>query len=637
MRSLFLSVLILTGLNCYSQIIDTLKSYSLNEVVVTASRNEKLLKKTPEVMHVITSNDIEQLSISSTGEILEYLTGVNIESGTGSGYPKRSIVSLDGFPANYSLVMVDGIRLLTDHLHTGPNIDLIPPENIDRIEVIKGAASAQYGSDAMAGVINIITKKASDKAESGISISGGSYETYNTTLSVRTPVSEKISISTFSNYEQSAGIPLISPVNRIGNMGYAIFSTMNNLKWDINEKSSLSSNLYYTQNSMEFKNDNVYGRMVLSSVDYESDITKNLHAATRLKYSHWDAEQSGENNTMFNPEIYVSWNKLKNNIITAGADFRYNKFSRTSVLEKSQNAIGAFIQDEIELDKLSFLMALRYDHVGKNTPVITPKIAAMYQVLNNLRVRASFGRGFHAPTIQELYEEGYGHGGRAYRFGNPDLQAEYSLTTTFSIEYEPVKNFQLLIHSYYNLINDMITPIYSGVWEENPDTNTVIDKWVRTNIHKARIFGIETTIRYQLNDKLLLEGGYNYTDNQNITTGGQLPYYPGESFFSKIIYNFKLSPMVSGSCFVSLRTTKNRSAWDWKPSVGSDYTNPDGLITELKDYQLINTGIKLRYNNKINLYLNVGNILGQNIQRLDDALTEVDGEPTWKIGCLVNF
>jgi outer membrane receptor protein involved in Fe transport len=377
--------------------------------------------------------------------------------------------------------------------------------------------------------------------------------------------------------------------------------------------------------------------MVMSSMDYESRINKNMILTTRLKYSHWDAEQAGENNTIFNPEMYVSWDKLKNNIITAGADLRFNKFTRTSVLEKNQNGIGAFIQNEIELDKLSVLMALRFDHVENITSVITPKFAVMYQALDNLRLRASCGRGFHAPTIQELYEEGYGHGGRAYRFGNPDLQPEYSLTTTFSVEYTPVKNLQVLVHGYYNLINDMITPVYGGIWEENPDTNTVIDKWVRTNIHEAKIFGVETTLRYQVNDKLLLEGGYNYTDNQNITTGGQLPYFPGESFFSKIIYNFNLFPKVSGSGFISLRTAKNRSAWDWKPAVGSDYTNPDGLITELKDYQLINAGIKVRYNNKINLYLNIGNILGQNIQKLDDALTEIEGEPTWKTGCLVNF
>lgn len=637
MKHLLISVFILVVLNCYSQINDSLKSYDLKEVVVTASRIQKLLKKTPEVMHVITSKDIEQLNVSSTGEILEYLTGVNIESGTGSGYPKRSIVSLDGFPAKYSLVMVDGIRLLTEHIHTGQNIDIIPPANIERIEVIKGAASAQYGSDAMAGIVNIITKKASEKTESTISFSGGSYETYNTTISIRTPVNDKVSISAFSNYEQSAGVPLLSPNHRIGNMGYTKFSTMNNLSWDINEKSSLSSNLYYTQNSMEFRDDNVYGRMLLSSMDYKHNIDDNILATARLKYSHWDAEQSGENNEVLNPEIYFSWNKLKNNIIIAGVDFRYVKFTRSAVLEQSQNAFGAFVQDEFELDKFSFLVALRYDKVDNITPVITPKIATMYQVHDNLRLRASFGRGFHAPTVQELYEEGYGHGGRAYRFGNPDLQPEYSLTTTFSIEYAPIKNLQLLIHGYYNIINDMITPIYNGIWEENPDTNSVIDKWVRTNIHEAKIYGVETTLRYQLNDKLLLEGGYNYADNQNSTTGGQLPYYPGESFFSKIIYNYKLFSKLSGSCFVSLRATKSRSAWNWKPASGADYDNTDGLITELKDYQLINAGIKITYNKKLDLYLNVGNILGQDIQKLDDLLTEIDGEPTWKVGCLINF
>jgi outer membrane receptor protein involved in Fe transport len=269
--------------------------------------------------------------------------------------------------------------------------------------------------------------------------------------------------------------------------------------------------------------------------------------------------------------------------------------------------------------------------------VITPKIAAMFRANDRLRVRASFGRGFHAPSVMELYEEGYGHGGRAYRFGNPDLQPEFSLTSTFSIEYEPVKGLQMLAHAYYNTITNMITPVYSGIWEENPDTSTVIDKWVRTNIHDAKIYGIETTLRYRLDDILVLEAGYNYSDNQNTTTGGQLPYYPGESFFSKIVYTQKLSSRVSLSSFVSLRATKNRSAWDWKPAGNEDYDNPEGLIIELNDYQLLNSGIKVILDNKMDLYLNVSNILGQNIQKLDDSLTEIDGEPIWRVGCLINF
>ncbi|MFO7622203.1 MAG: TonB-dependent receptor [Bacteroidales bacterium] len=609
----------------------------MEEVIVTSSRNPRLLKSTPEVLHIVTSKDIEQLNVSSTGEILEYLTGVNIESGTGSGYPKRSIVSLDGFPANYTLVMVDGIRLLTEHIHTGQNIDLVPYENIERIEVIKGASSAQYGSDAMGGIVNIITKKASENSESSISFSAGSYDTYFTTISVRTPLNERVSISTFSNYEQSSGIPLLSPAHRIGNMGYNKFTTMNNLRWNISGNSSISSNLYYSQNTMEFRGDDLHGVMLLSSIDYYYKINNSLSLTGRLKYSHWDAEQSKEKNDEVNPEIYLRWDAYKNNTITAGADFRNTKFARSAVLAHSKNGLGAFIQDEIELDKLSFLIAFRVDKVEEIKPVITPKIAAMFRVHDKLRLRASFGRGFHAPSVMELYEEGYGHGGRAYRFGNPDLNPEYSVTSTFSIEYEPMKGLQMLAHAYYNVITDMIVPVYSGIWEENPDTGTVIDKWVRTNIHDARIYGIETTLRYRLNDRLLLEAGYNYSDNQNSKTGGQLPYNPGESFFSKIIYNQKLSSRVSLSSFISLRATKNRSAWNWKPAVGQDYDNPEGLIIELNDYQLINAGIKLIYDQKLSLYLNVSNILGQNIQKLDDALTEIDGEPTWKIGCLINF
>jgi outer membrane receptor for ferrienterochelin and colicin len=358
---------------------------------------------------------------------------------------------------------------------------------------------------------------------------------------------------------------------------------------------------------------------------------------TRLKYSHWDAEQSGENNSVLNPEFYFSWNKLKKNMITFGSDLKHTKFTRSAVLEKDQSAIGAFVQDEIELDKLSFLVALRLDKVENIKAVLTPKIAAMYQLNYKLCVRASLGRGFHAPTVQELYEEGYGHGGRAYRFGNPDLHPEYSLTSTFSIEYAPIQKLQILLHGYYNNISNMITPIYSGIWEENPDTTSVIDKWVRTNVHEAKIFGMETTLRYRLNKRFFLEAGYNYTHNENSTTGGQLPYYPGESSFSKIIYNYKLTSKLDGLFFVSLRVTKNRSAWNWKPASGTDFDNPDGLITELNDYQLLNAGIKFTYNKKLNFFLNIGNILGQDIQRLDDSLTEIDGEPTWRVGCNINL
>ncbi len=183
----------------------------------------------------------------------------------------------------------------------------------------------------------------------------------------------------------------------------------------------------------------------------------------------------------------------------------------------------------------------------------------------------------------------------------------------------------------------MITPVYGGIWEENPDPDSVIDKWVRTNIHEAKIYGFESTLKYQLNNKFLFELGYNYSYNENATTGTQLPYYPGSSFYSKIIYNYKLSGKIDGLCFVSLRATNDRSAWNWKPASDASYDNEEGLITELENYQLLNAGIKFTYNKKTNFFLNIGNILGQDIQNLDDSFTIIKGEPTFKAGWLFNL
>jgi outer membrane receptor for ferrienterochelin and colicins len=134
---------------------------------------------------MIGSDEIRALNANSKTEILNGINGLSIESGTGNCMPKRGIVSMNGFPANYSQVMIDGVRLLTDHIHSGQNIEVLPPGNIERIEIIKGAASAQYGSDAMGGILNIITKKCNDQPELTLSSMLGSYGTFTAGWSCR--------------------------------------------------------------------------------------------------------------------------------------------------------------------------------------------------------------------------------------------------------------------------------------------------------------------------------------------------------------------------------------------------------------------------------------------------------------------
>lgn len=628
---LFLCTLLYSPL-IYGQQTELPDTVLLENVVITATRQATLLERTPEVIRVISSNEIMSMNASNTGEILEHITGISIETGTGSGLPKRSTVSMNGFPANYILIFIDGVHLLSDHIHTGQNVDLIPPENIDRIEIIKGAASAQYGSDAMGGIINIITKKSGDKPNLTISSDIGSYASFSTGMSLRVPVNPKVKSSTFVNWNQSDGYPILKPEHRIGNMGYTHFTLMNSLDITLNEKSYFTTFLYYIQNSMEWSDDNKYSRLLIPSIFYHGKITEHLQLNSRINYTEWTAEQSDEKNQLIRPEILLTWDKIKNNRISIGSDFRYMNFRRSSVLEKDQHSIGSFIQDEISLNNWFFLLALRYDKVQYTKGVITPKIGVLYEPASFIRLRGSIGRGFHAPSVQELYETGSGHGGRAYRFGNPDLEPEYSISSTFGAEFFIKDKCQLLLYAYYHTMDNMITPVYEGPWEEDPE----IDKWVRQNIHNASIFGYEFSTRWEITENIELEGGYTYTNNENKTTGRQLPYYPGQSLFSRILYNLDITEKVTGTAFASIRTARNRSAWNWQPAPDAEPDNPDGLITPLKDYEMLNAGFKLNFS-KISAYVNVSNILGQNIERLDDIYTIIDGEPVFRSGFMINF
>jgi hypothetical protein len=117
----------------------------------------------------------------------------------------------------------------------------------------------------------------------------------------------------------------------------------------------------------------------------------------------------------------------------------------------------------------------------------------------------------------------------------------------------------------------------------------------------------------------------------------QLPYNPGQGINAKLYANQNIGKRITISEYVSLRAVFNRSAWNWKPATGTDPTNPNGLITELADYQKLDAGINLCFDKKYNVYFNVGNILGQDIENLDDAYTVIDGEPVYKVGVRIDL
>jgi len=616
----------------YSQTIDTVK---IEEVVITSTRNEGLLKNTAELIRVIPKREIEKLNATSVGEVLNYVSGVNIEGGTGSGLPKRSIVNMNGFPASYNLVLVDGARLLSDHIHTGQNIELIPVENIERIEIIRGSASSQYGSDAMGGIINIITKKCGENAGGNISTVAGTNETYGINFTVYAPVNEKIKTSAFVGWEKSKGIDIIAPANRVGNMGYTRKVIMTKYDNKISNKTDLFLNINAVEYRMEWTDGERYSHFYNPRLGLNNKLNNNSGLNTSFSFGHWKAQQNNELNELLQPGINYYIKTNEKNTLYLGCDLRHNTFQRNKVNKKSQLQYGLYIQDEYKLsNKLFFMSAIRADFPEQIDVVFSPKLSILYKpVIDRIFIRASAGRGFHAPTIQELYEEGFGHSGRALRFGNPNLKPEYSTTYTFSTEFFTNNGLGLFLNSYYNIIDNMIVPVYNGVWDIDPSK----DVWMRENIHKALIYGAEISLKYSLLNGFMLDGSYSWSENKDVNSMRKLPYMPGKAITTKISYNTRLINNYYFNFYTGLRAVSDRMAWNWKPAIGAVDDNMEGLTRELNNYQKIDAGITISYLNKYKVYVKAYNILRQEIETLDDAYTVIEGKLLYSTGFVYNF
>jgi outer membrane receptor for ferrienterochelin and colicins len=611
--------------------VETNQAVRANEIVVTASRIETLLETTPEVIHVINRQDVEEIQPYKTGELLDYVAGVGTATGTGSGQPKRTVISLNGLPPKYTLVLVDGVPLLSEHIHTGQNIELVPPSSIERIEVMRGAASAQYGSDAIGGVVNIITRKAKQEPEISIGASVGSYDTYGSYLNLLLPLSKGVGLSSTVDWEESDGQPLLEPKHRIGNTGYKSVKYFNRLDADLSDKTHAFVAFNGAENEMEWFGDWAESRLLAPSIGLDQQLSSDVLLSTQLSYSDWEAEVSSERNRLAIPEAYLRWTAGKNHVLMTGADYRYNTFERTAVVAPAQQAYGLFAQDEWSaLQDLEVTMALRYDKTEGIEGAVSPKIAALWYLADGrVGLRTSAACGYHAPTLQELYEEGYGHGGADLRYGNPDLQPEYSTTYMAGVELQPIDELQLMLNGFYTDFNDMIVPVFTG-------TTGGTNVWQRTNIQEAEVYGVDLGIGYQFTSRFRLEGGCTYSDNRDKETGRQLPYSPGTSVFGKLVYADQIRSH-NVSAFLGLRSAFGREAWNWKPETGAPVGDPDGMTTELEDYVTLDIGMTVDVTKRLQCFAKVENLLGENIENLDDSYTIIDGEPFVRIGVKYNI
>ena len=468
----------------------------METVVVTGTRTPKLLKDVPIVTRVITADDIQKVDATNIGELLQAeLPGIEFS------YSMDQQVSLNmqGFGGNAVLFLVDGERLAGETLD---NIDYsrLNLDNVERIEIVKGAASSLYGSNAIGGVVNIISKESSEPWTLNLNGRYGSHndQRYGGTFTFK-PGGLKDSI----NVQHTPTDPI--EVGSVGKDGEenAFSKVYGNRTWNFKERlvytplenlkltgrlgyffrerdKSASSKDRYRDFSGGLRGDYSFGKNNNLELSYSFD---------QYDKSDFDAGQNLDIRDYTNVQHTVralytrSFNK--NNTLTVGGDFMRDylmSYQFTDNGNYKQYTADAFAQyDWAPVKNFNILASIRYDYFSEaKAQNISPKVNFMYK-LGSCSLRASYAGGFRAPTLKEMYMD-FNMANIFMIYGNPDLKPERSQNFSLSAEYMKSR-YNVTLTGYFNIVDNRI----------NTAWNQALNGMVYTNMRKMNISGLDAT------------------------------------------------------------------------------------------------------------------------------------------------
>lgn len=534
---------------------------TIAEIVVTGTGTEHLLKNAPVQTEVISGKTLENYAGKSLEDILGGLSASFdfMEDDMGSG------MQMNGLGNTYILVLIDGKRIHGDN--GGQNdLSVIDAARIERIEIVKGAASALYGSDAIAGVINIITKK----PQSGFMVEnntrGGSYGDLRQHNAVAFTVGKLASLTNF-NLKHSDGwqnTSIEAPSQTEFYIDDSRNKTVNrNTSWQIAERLSYrvtdalelyaEGNLYwkriYRPNGrhasvdvkgydMEYNNSAMSaggqwrlpkGNMVTMDLDWNRHAYYYDYTLTWLvdvegsnqPYPYFPGDralQSDQQRTM--GTLKGMFNLPYKNLLSAGLEYRYDWLKAPQRIESesvSDNTEALYLQDEFNLlQPLNITAGLRLNRNENFGWKLTPKISAMLR-LGLFRLRTSWAQGFKTPTLKELHYKYIRdmNGVRLY-LGNKDLKPQVSNYFSLGGEYTD-RRFTVAVTGYYNKVDDMINLVTISRSEAPGEYVIKYDpvniKQYR-NIEDAKTYGVDVNLKYNVNNEISVGGGWSYLDTQ---------------------------------------------------------------------------------------------------------------------------
>ena len=493
--------------------------FQMGEVVVTGTKTERRLKDTPVITEVITRSEIEATGAENIGEVLEHRVGIVVNRDAhGDG------VQLQGLDSDYILILLDGEPQVG---RIAGKLDLarIAVENVDRIEIVKGASSALFGSAAMGGVINVITRKASSPFAAQFT---NNFETHNTINSRSTVELKRDKLNALltlaANRRNPIDLDESDPTTTID--GYQNWTHSARSEYQLTSKSTVLFSGQYFAQKQEGVSENegiVFDR--LGDIDnFSGSVGTGYQLGSRSKLMgkiyatrYHDESTVIDRETSLTASSNVTVQDLikgevqfdtalgSKNQLTVGAELIFENLESQRITggEKDVTTDSVFFQNEFRpIANLALVLGGRLDYHSEFGTHFSPKLSGMYHVTRDVTIRTSFGQGFRAPDFKDLYLD-FSNSTSGYQvLGNPDLQPESSGSWNLGVEYQFKSALLGRVHLYRNNLKNLIeaerigTSVLGGSKFQYFNVSEAFTEGIEVELSTRSIGGFAATIGY---------------------------------------------------------------------------------------------------------------------------------------------
>ena len=590
---------------------------TLKPIVVTATKTEESIEEVASSISVINAQDIDSSKNMTVKEALQEVPGLFVTGEGGIG--RRTSVFIRGGRSEDTLVMMDGMEI-NDPISPGRafNFADLLVDNIERIEVVRGSQSTLYGSDAIGGIINIITKKGTGKPKFSLLTEGGSDETFREVLRGDGKIGkwdysfsgtriDSNGVSANDNYEDNAFS---------GRMGYQLFdrgaldfvfcsidAKVHLDDWDFMNFRTINDPNYTEETNSQF----YLARYTQQVTDYWDSILKfgyyTINRDDRDKPDSHEPFYSAKgwyDASIIKGDWQNNWYIDDIDEITMGIEYKeetgesyyVDNWGVSLFPKKSLDNKAFYFQNQLKLFNQIFATAgVRIDDNGAFGTETTYKVALAYLLRpTGTKFKGTWGTGFKAPSLYQLYAPPI----PAYGFlgGNPNLKPEESKSFDVGIEQNFFNEKLFFSFVYFHNDYDKFITFYSY-----PDyTSTYI------NLNKAEAEGYETQVKLSPLENLTISATYTRTDTRDKTYGGLLLRRPRN--LASVVLNYAFQKKYQ----VNLSVNYVGKRLDWKTFSGENiFGNP---------YTLVNLAGSYTINEHIQIYSRIENLFNEHYQEI---------------------